>query len=186
VCPILSHIILSYLIVSGTAALIIQYFQDPKYWKTYCNPDYFLCSSGTYIRALTVILMFEDVLSKAINNTSTSRGEMSTCNWKAGQGADTPECVFLCVCIYAAFYHLLDDISTGPLPLSIRTRRILTLLCIDLQLTLGIQSNGLRHSFNLSPIISPSLPPSLHVISLHLPPSYPPSLPLTPCRKFQP
>ena len=97
-CPILSHIILSYL--AGTAALIIQYFKDPKYWKAYCNPDYFLCSSGKYIRALTVFLMGENTLSRAVDNTSESRGEMSSCNRTVVQDTETPECVFLCVCIF--------------------------------------------------------------------------------------
>ena len=35
-------------IVAGTAALVIQYFKDPKFWVTYCNPAYVLCSNGAF------------------------------------------------------------------------------------------------------------------------------------------
>ena len=35
-------------VVAGTAALIIQYFKDPKFWGTYCNPSYVLCKSGVF------------------------------------------------------------------------------------------------------------------------------------------
>ena len=33
---------------AGTAALLIQYFQDENYWHAYCNPNYFLCKNGTF------------------------------------------------------------------------------------------------------------------------------------------
>ena len=35
-------------IVAGTAALVMQYFKDPKFWVTYCNPAYTLCSNGAF------------------------------------------------------------------------------------------------------------------------------------------
>ena len=35
-------------IVAGTAALVMQYFKDPKFWVTYCNPAYLLCSNGAF------------------------------------------------------------------------------------------------------------------------------------------
>ena len=35
-------------IVAGTAALVIQYFEDPMFWVSYCNPAYILCSKGAF------------------------------------------------------------------------------------------------------------------------------------------
>ena len=35
-------------VVAGTAALMIQYFKDPKFWVTYCNPAYPLCKNGAF------------------------------------------------------------------------------------------------------------------------------------------
>ena len=33
---------------AGTAALLIQYFQDKNFWLSYCNPSYYLCLNGTF------------------------------------------------------------------------------------------------------------------------------------------
>ena len=35
-------------IVAGTAALMIQYFKNAKFWASFCNPAYFLCSNGAF------------------------------------------------------------------------------------------------------------------------------------------
>ena len=35
-------------VVAGTAALVLQYFKDPKFWIAYCNPAYSLCSNGAF------------------------------------------------------------------------------------------------------------------------------------------
>jgi hypothetical protein len=45
-------------VVAGNAGLIVQYFQDPKFWKKYCNPVYSLCKaftiSGPLLKALVL------------------------------------------------------------------------------------------------------------------------------------
>lgn len=35
-------------VVAGTAALVLQYFQDPKFWAKLCDPQYALCSGGAF------------------------------------------------------------------------------------------------------------------------------------------
>lgn len=35
-------------VVAGNAALILQYFQDPKFWKSLCNPVYSYCQRGNF------------------------------------------------------------------------------------------------------------------------------------------
>ena len=35
-------------VTAGTAALILQYFQDPTFWKAKCDPSYALCASGPF------------------------------------------------------------------------------------------------------------------------------------------
>ena len=35
-------------VTAGTAALILQYFQDPAFWKAKCDPSYALCARGPF------------------------------------------------------------------------------------------------------------------------------------------
>ena len=35
-------------VTAGTAALILQYFQDPEFWKAKCDPSYALCAKGPF------------------------------------------------------------------------------------------------------------------------------------------
>lgn len=35
-------------VTAGTAALVLQYFKDAKFWAKYCNPAYTLCAKGAF------------------------------------------------------------------------------------------------------------------------------------------
>jgi subtilisin family serine protease len=42
-------------VVAGTAGLIVQYFQDSKFWKTFCDPAYVMCSRGAFTPSGTLL-----------------------------------------------------------------------------------------------------------------------------------
>jgi hypothetical protein len=42
-------------VVAGTAALVLQYFQDPDYWAKFCDPAYDLCSGGAFSPSGTLL-----------------------------------------------------------------------------------------------------------------------------------